>query len=124
MRRSVALGAGPRLRAAAWGIATRVGLLHRQLLHDPGGRPDDHVDIRRADDRFHTEIGWLDSHHSFTFGQHYDPANTHYGLLLVTNDDVVKPGTGFETHPHRDMEIVTWVLRARSSTRTPTGNPA
>jgi redox-sensitive bicupin YhaK (pirin superfamily) len=68
------------------------------------------VDLRRAADRFATDIGWLDSAHSFSFGQHYDPANTHFGLLLVNNDDVVAPGTGFETHPHRDMEIVTWVL--------------
>jgi redox-sensitive bicupin YhaK (pirin superfamily) len=69
------------------------------------------VDIRRADDRFATKISWLDSRHSFSFGHHHDPRNTHHGLLLVNNDDVVKPGTGFETHPHRDMEIVTWVLR-------------
>jgi redox-sensitive bicupin YhaK (pirin superfamily) len=55
-------------------------------------------------------VGWLDSHHSFSFGPHFDEANTHFGLLLVSNDDVVAPGTGFETHPHRDMEIVTWVL--------------
>jgi hypothetical protein len=53
----------------------------------------------------------LDSKHSFSFGSHYDPSNTHHGLLLVNNDDTVAPGTGFETHPHRDMEIVTWVLR-------------
>jgi redox-sensitive bicupin YhaK (pirin superfamily) len=53
----------------------------------------------------------LDSKHSFSFGPHYDASNTHHGLLLVNNDDVVAPGTGFETHPHRDMEIVTWVLR-------------
>jgi len=69
------------------------------------------VDIRRADDRFKTTIGWLDSKHSFSFSRHWDPDNTHHGLLLVNNDDVVAPGTGFETHPHRDMEIVTWVLR-------------
>jgi redox-sensitive bicupin YhaK (pirin superfamily) len=68
------------------------------------------VDIRRSRERFATEIAWLDSHHCFSFGRHYDPANTHFGLLLVSNDDVVAPGTGFETHPHRDMEIVTWVL--------------
>jgi len=68
------------------------------------------VDVRRAGQRRHTELGWLDSRHSFSFGRHYDPANTHFGLLLVSNDDVVKPGMGFETHPHRDMEIVTWVL--------------
>jgi quercetin 2,3-dioxygenase len=69
------------------------------------------VDVRRAEERFATKISWLDSKHSFSFGHHHDPRNTHHGLLLVNNDDVVKPGTGFETHPHRDMEIVTWVLR-------------
>ena len=68
------------------------------------------IDIRRADERFYTRAGWLDSHHSFSFGGHYDPLNTHHGLLLVSNDDIVKPGMGFMTHPHRDMEIVTWVL--------------
>ena len=69
------------------------------------------VDVRRADERHKTRLGWLDSKHSFSFGRHYDPANTHHGLLLVNNDDIVKPGTGFETHPHQDMEIVTWVLQ-------------
>ncbi|MFI9273358.1 pirin family protein [Kitasatospora sp. NPDC052896] len=68
------------------------------------------LDIRRADERFHTRAGWLDSRHSFSFSRHWDPTNTHFGLLLVSNDDVVAPGTGFDTHPHRDMEIVTWVL--------------
>jgi len=57
-----------------------------------------------------TRIPWLDSKHSFSFGEHYDPDNTHHGLLLVNNEDVVLPGEGFDTHPHRDMEIVTWVL--------------
>ena len=69
------------------------------------------IDIRRATDRMRTKIDWLDSRHSFSFGSHYDPENTHFGLLLVSNDDVVQPGTGFSTHPHRDMEIVTWVLK-------------
>jgi quercetin 2,3-dioxygenase len=68
-------------------------------------------EIRLADDRFATRLAWLDSRHSFSFGPHWDPDNTHFGLLLVSNDDVVRPGTGFETHPHRDMEIITWVLR-------------
>ena len=68
------------------------------------------VDLRRAADRFRTEAGWLDSKHSFSFGYHYDPANTHFGLLMVNNDDKMLAGMGFETHPHRDMEIVTWVL--------------
>jgi redox-sensitive bicupin YhaK (pirin superfamily) len=69
------------------------------------------VDFRPADERDRTEADWLDSRHSFSFGDHYDPSNTHHGLLLVNNDDVVAPGAGFDTHPHRDMEIVTWVLR-------------
>ena len=69
------------------------------------------VDIRRATDRFTTRIGWLDSKHSFSFSNHWDPQNTHHGLLLVNNDDIVTPGHGFDTHPHRDMEIVTWVLQ-------------
>jgi redox-sensitive bicupin YhaK (pirin superfamily) len=68
------------------------------------------VDIRRAGERFSTQLDWLDSHHSFSFNYHYDPENTHFGLLLVSNDDVIAADTGFKTHPHRDMEIVTWVL--------------
>lgn len=68
------------------------------------------IDVRRADDRPHTRIAWLDSRHSFSFGGHWDPTNTGHGLLLVNNDDVVRAGSGFDTHPHRDMEIVTWVI--------------
>ncbi|HEX9031168.1 MAG TPA: pirin family protein [Streptosporangiaceae bacterium] len=80
------------------------------------------VDVRRASERFKTRIDWLDSKHSFSFSQHYDPANTHHGLLLVSNDDIVKPGTGFETHPHRDMEIVTWVLQGSLVHQDSTGH--
>ncbi|HEY0485833.1 MAG TPA: pirin family protein [Mycobacteriales bacterium] len=80
------------------------------------------VDIRRSGDRFTTEVGWLDSKHSFSFGGHYDHGNTHHGLLLVNNDDVVVPGMGFETHPHRDMEIVTWVLRGSLVHQDSTGH--
>ncbi|MGW5046513.1 pirin family protein [Streptomyces griseoluteus] len=68
------------------------------------------LDVHRAAERFHTRAGWLDSRHCFSFSRHWDPENTHFGLLLVSNDDVVAPGTGFDTHPHRDMEIITWVL--------------
>ena len=80
------------------------------------------VTVHRAPDRFHTRIDWLDSWHSFSFGHHYDPANTHHGLLLVVNDDVVAPGAGFGTHPHRDMEIVTWVLDGTLEHRDSEGN--
>jgi quercetin 2,3-dioxygenase len=80
------------------------------------------VDIRRADTRFHTDLGWLDSHHSFSFGGHHDPANTHHGLLVVSNDDVVAPGRGFGAHSHRDMEIVSWVLDGELEHRDSEGN--
>src|SRR5215207_2635281 len=68
------------------------------------------VEIKRAGERFHTRIDWLDSWHSFSFGGHYDPNEVGHGLLLVNNDDRVAPAAGFGMHPHRDMEIVTWVL--------------
>lgn len=80
------------------------------------------VDIRRAADRAATRMPWLDSRHSFSFGDHYDPADTHHGLLLVNNDDMVSAGNGFEMHPHRDMEIVTWVLRGSLVHQDSTGN--
>ena len=69
------------------------------------------IDVRRAEDRFVSDFGWLDSKHSFSFGHHHDHRNTHHGVLMVNNDDIVDAGTGFDTHPHRDMEIVTWVLQ-------------
>jgi redox-sensitive bicupin YhaK (pirin superfamily) len=68
------------------------------------------IDVRPATSRDHTEIDWLDSWHSFSFGPHWNPDNTGHGLLIVSNDDRVRAASGFSTHPHRDMEIVTWVL--------------
>src|SRR5690348_792355 len=82
----------------------------------------DIVDVRRAQDRSATKISWLDSKHSFSFGGNYDPANTHHGLLLVNNDDRVRAAAGFDTHPHRDMEIVTWVLRGSLVHQDSTGH--
>ena len=84
-------------------------------------RPSDRASTCARSERFHTEIDWLDSWHSFSFGPHYDPANTHHGLLLVSNDDVVRAGRGFGTHSHRDMEIVTWVLDGELEHRDSTG---
>ena len=80
------------------------------------------LDLRPAPSRFHTELDWLDSWHSFSFGPWRDPDNTHHGLLLVNNDDVVRGGGGFGTHPHSDMEIVTWVLRGEIEHRDSEGN--
>ena len=80
------------------------------------------VDVRRAEDRYKSKFGWLDSKHSFSFGRHFNRANTHHGLLLVNNDDIVDPGTGFDTHPHQDMEIVTWVLEGSLVHQDSTGH--
>ncbi|MDR2280974.1 MAG: pirin family protein [Gordonia sp. (in: high G+C Gram-positive bacteria)] len=66
--------------------------------------------ILRASDRAATTTDWLTSSHSFSFGDHYDPANTHHGVLMVHNEDVIAPGEGFDTHPHAETEIITWVL--------------
>lgn len=79
------------------------------------------VDIRRSGTRFHTELDWLESWHSFSFGSHYEPQNQQHGLLLVNNDDIIRAGGGFGTHPHRDMEIVTWVLEGELAHRDSTG---
>jgi redox-sensitive bicupin YhaK (pirin superfamily) len=84
--------------------------------------PNTTIDVRRADTRFHTSLPWLESRHSFSFSRHYDPSNTHHGLLLVSNDDVVRAGTGFSTHPHQDMEIVTWVLDGELEHKDSAGN--
>ena len=86
-----------------------------------GDVPATTIDVRRAGERFHTKLAWLDSWHSFSFGEHHDPSNTHHGLLLVSNDDVIAPGGGFGEHPHRDMEIVTWVLSGELKHRDSTG---
>ncbi|MFN3167544.1 MAG: pirin family protein [Phycisphaeraceae bacterium] len=68
------------------------------------------IEIRRASDRGRTQIGWLDSAHSFSFGRYHDPRRMGYRSLRVINDDVIQPGTGFGEHGHDNMEIVTWVL--------------
>jgi len=78
--------------------------------------------VHRADQRPHTQISWLDSRHSFSFGSHWDPNNAGHGLLLVNNDDVVRAGSGFSTHPHQDMEIVTWVLDGELEHKDSEGN--
>src|SRR5882724_6615757 len=81
------------------------------------------VDLRRSEARTETNLSWLRGRHSFWIGgQPYDPNNTHHGLLLVHNEDIIRPGTGFETHPHRDMEIVTWVLEGALVHQDSVGN--
>jgi len=68
------------------------------------------IAVRKAAARGRTEIDWLDSRHSFSFGHYMDPAHMGFRALRVINDDKVAPGAGFATHGHRDMEILTWVL--------------
>lgn len=87
-------------------------------------RPTPRTDIRRAEHRATTVTSWLDSRHSFSFGPHYDPDNTRHGLLLANNDDRVQVGAGFDLHPHRDMEIVTWVVEGSLVHRDSTGRSA
>jgi redox-sensitive bicupin YhaK (pirin superfamily) len=68
------------------------------------------ITLRPAAERGHFDFGWLDTHHTFSFGDYFDPAHEAFRSLRVLNEDRVQPGKGFGTHGHRDMEILTWVL--------------
>lgn len=79
------------------------------------------IEIRRASSRFVTTAPGRVTHHSFSFGSHYDPGNVGFGLLAAHNDDRVEPGAGYDDHPHRDTEIVTWVLSGALTHRDSAG---
>jgi redox-sensitive bicupin YhaK (pirin superfamily) len=78
--------------------------------------------IQRSGERAFFDFGWLQTYHSFSFADYFDPENLNWGALRVFNDDTVQPGKGFGTHPHRDMEIVTYVLRGELEHRDSLGS--
>jgi len=80
------------------------------------------ITLRKASERGHAHRGWLESWHSFSFADYQDPAHVRFGALRVINEDIVQPGAGFDTHGHRDMEIITCILSGRLRHRDSMGN--
>jgi redox-sensitive bicupin YhaK (pirin superfamily) len=78
--------------------------------------------LRRADERGKFDFGWLKTSHTFSFGQYYDPEHVQFGNLRVINEDFIAGGEGFGTHPHRDMEIITYVVKGQVNHKDSMGN--
>ncbi|MEI8250962.1 MAG: pirin family protein [Synechococcus sp. ELA057] len=103
------------------GISGRISPEQSPLVF---GNPVGALRLRPSGDRFLTELGWLHSRHSFSFGHHHDPHWERFGPLRVINDDIIQPASGFGLHPHRDMEIVTVMVEGRLEHRDSLGNGA
>ena len=80
------------------------------------------IEVRKSEDRGHANHGWLDSYHTFSFGDYFDPTQIGFGPLRVINEDWIDPSTGFGTHGHRDMEIITYVLEGELGHKDSMGN--
>jgi hypothetical protein len=80
------------------------------------------IELRKSEERGHVNMGWLDTYHSFSFGEYYDPQHMGFGPLRVINDDRIEPAKGFGTHGHRDMEIITYVLEGGIAHKDSMGN--